>query len=109
MPTRERFVRLSEETEELSALREKEHAHRRTIAEILGDLRKDESITHEEYHKLSTLVADLNFDEFFALCGCFGACFLSDYQEGEPIFMGTITIDLGGLLDNGPAHARTND
>jgi hypothetical protein len=109
MPIRQKFVRLSEQTEELSALQEKEASHRRVITELLGDLLEDESIIHEEYQKLSTLIADLNFDEFFAVMGCFGACFLSDYQESEPVFVGTLTIDLGGLIDGFSPNAHTND
>jgi hypothetical protein len=106
---RPKFVRLSEQAESLPALREKEREHRQSIAEILGYLREDKSITNEEYHKLSTIVADLSFDEFFAVIGCFGACFLIDYQESETQFVGTLTIDLGGLLDDRPVHAKTND
>jgi hypothetical protein len=109
MPIHAKFVRLSEQIEVVPELQEKEQAHRQVIGELLGNLREDESITHEEYHKLSTFVADLNLDEFFALCGCFGACFLHDFQEQEPEFVGMITIDLGGLIDGFSPNAHTND
>lgn len=111
MPAREKFRRISEEgsPEDILALFLKEKAHRQVIAGIMGDLYEDESITKEEYHKLMTFISDLSLDEFFAVMGCFGACFLSDYQESmEDIPVISFTIDLGGLNDR-PGNARTND
>jgi len=109
MPTQAKFVRLSEQIEVVPELQEKVRVHHRVIGELLGNLQKDKSITHAEYHKLSAFIADLNLDEFFTMLGAFGLCFLHDFQEQEPEFVGMITIDLGGLIDGFSPNAHTND